>query len=138
MRRQAEAWRRNVVIVLASRRTLEPERIVRLEDDAVVVLDQRRLPDEMVELRCHDAAELADAIQTLAVRGAPAIGIAAAYGIALAATRGHDLELAFDVLAASRPTAVNLRWALNEMRPDPTPGICSSSDSNPRFRATLR
>jgi methylthioribose-1-phosphate isomerase len=102
-------------------RDLEPERIVRLEDDAVVVLDQRRLPDQLVELRCHDAAELADAIQALAVRGAPAIGVAAAYGMALAATRGHDLGHAFDTLAASRPTAVNLRWALEEMRPDPTP-----------------
>jgi methylthioribose-1-phosphate isomerase len=102
-------------------RDLEPEAIVRLEDDAVVVLDQRRLPAEMVELRCHDADELAEAIQTLAVRGAPAIGVAAAYGIALASTNGHDLEHAFDVLAASRPTAVNLRWALDEMRPDPTP-----------------
>ncbi len=102
-------------------RDLEPERIVRLEDDAVVVLDQRRLPDEMVELRCRDAEELADAIKTLAVRGAPAIGVAAAYGIALASTIGHDLERAFDVLAASRPTAVNLQWALDEMRSDPTP-----------------
>ena len=100
---------------------LDPERIVRLEADAVVVLDQRRLPDEMVELRCRDAVELADAIRVLAVRGAPAIGIAAAYGLALAATQGHDVELAFEILAASRPTAVNLRWALAEMRPDPTP-----------------
>ena len=102
-------------------RDLEPERIVRLEEDAVVLLDQRRLPDEMVELRCHDAEELADAIKTLAIRGAPAIGVAAAYGIALASTNGHDLERAFDLLAASRPTAVNLQWALDEMRSDPTP-----------------
>ena len=93
---------------------------MRLEEDAVVVLDQRRLPDDLVELRCRDADELAEAIRTLAVRGAPAIGVAAAYGIALAATRGHDLDHAFDVLASSRPTAVNLRWALDEMRPDPT------------------
>lgn len=100
---------------------LDPRRIVRLEEDAVVVLDQRRLPDDLVELRCRDADELAEAIRTLAVRGAPAIGVAAAYGIALAATRGHDLDHAFDVLASSRPTAVNLRWALDEMRPDPTP-----------------
>lgn len=99
---------------------LDPRRIVRLEEDAVVVLDQRRLPDDLVELRCRDADELAEAIRTLAVRGAPAIGVAAAYGIALAATRGHDLDHAFDVLASSRPTAVNLRWALDEMRPDPT------------------
>jgi len=101
-------------------RDLEPERIVRLEDDAVVVLDQRRLPDEMVELRCRDAAELADAIRTLAVRGAPAIGIAAAYGLALAAASGRDVDAAYETLAASRPTAINLRWALDEMRPDPT------------------
>ncbi len=100
---------------------LEPERIVRLEADAVVVLDQRRLPDEVVELRCHDAVELAEAIRTLAVRGAPAIGVAAAYGMALAATQGDDVDRAYEVLAASRPTAINLRWALDEMRPDPTP-----------------
>jgi methylthioribose-1-phosphate isomerase len=102
-------------------RDLTPERIVRLEDDAVVVLDQRRLPDEEVDLRCTSAAEVAEAIRTLAIRGAPAIGIAAAYGLALAAHRGEDLDGAYDVLAASRPTAVNLRWALDELRVDPTP-----------------
>ena len=94
--------------------------IVRLEDDAVVVLDQRRLPDEEVDLRCGSAAEVADAIRTLAVRGAPAIGIAAAYGLSLAASRGEDLDAAYDVLLASRPTAVNLRWALDAMRDEPT------------------
>ena len=99
---------------------LDPERIVRLEDDAVVVLDQRRLPDAIVELRCHDPGELADAIRTLAVRGAPAIGVAAAYGMALAAAKGEDVDDAYAVLAESRPTAINLRWALDEMRPDPT------------------
>ena len=99
---------------------LEPDRIVRLEDDAVVVLDQRQLPDALVDLRCHDADELAEAIRTLAVRGAPAIGIAAAYGMALAAARGDDMGEAYGTLAASRPTAINLRWALDEMRPDPT------------------
>ena len=105
----------------ATLRDLDPERIVRLEDDAVVVLDQRRLPEEVVELRCRDAAELAEAIRSLAVRGAPAIGVAAAYGLALAARQGRDVGDAYDVLAASRPTAVNLRWALDEMRADPTP-----------------
>ena len=99
---------------------LDPQRIVRLEEDAVVVLDQRRLPEEIVELRCGNADELADAIRTLAVRGAPAIGVAAAYGMALAAASGHDLSEAYEILAASRPTAINLRWALDEMRPDPT------------------
>jgi methylthioribose-1-phosphate isomerase len=100
---------------------LRPERIVRLESDAVVVLDQRRLPDDEVELRCESAAEVAEAIRTLAVRGAPAIGVAAAYGLALAAARREDLDAAYDVLASSRPTAVNLRWALDELRDDPTP-----------------
>jgi methylthioribose-1-phosphate isomerase len=100
---------------------LSPERIVRLDDDAVVVLDQRRLPHEEVELRCGSAAEVADAIRVLAVRGAPAIGVAAAYGLALAAARGEDVDAAYEVLAGSRPTAVNLRWALDSMRADPTP-----------------
>jgi methylthioribose-1-phosphate isomerase len=99
---------------------LAPERIVRLEADAVVVLDQRRLPDEEVELRCESAAAVAEAIRTLAVRGAPAIGIAAAYGYALAAARGDDLDEAYRVLASSRPTAVNLVWALEQMRGRPT------------------
>ena len=55
------------------------------------------------------------------MRGAPAIGVAAAYGYALAAERGEDLDAAYGVLAASRPTAVNLVWALEQMRDDPTP-----------------
>jgi methylthioribose-1-phosphate isomerase len=84
------------------------------------VLDQRRLPQKAVELRCASAAEVADAIRTLAVRGAPAIGIAAAYGLALAASNGEDLDAAYEVLASSRPTAVNLRWALDELRDEPT------------------
>lgn len=101
-------------------RDLTPERIVRLEPDAVVLLDQRRLPAEEVELHCRTAAEVADAIRTLAIRGAPAIGVAAAYGLALAADQGEDLDAAYDVLVSSRPTAVNLRWALDELRGDPT------------------
>jgi methylthioribose-1-phosphate isomerase len=103
--------------------SLEPEQIVRLHQatPAVVLLDQRRLPDEVVELECRTIPELADAIKTLAVRGAPAIGVAAAYGMALARLRGDDLQQAERMLAASRPTAVNLFWALDEMRADPTP-----------------
>jgi len=101
-------------------RELDPHRIVRLERDAVVVLDQRRLPAEEVELRCATAAELAEAIRVLAVRGAPAIGVAAAYGMALAAERGDDLDDAFETLVSSRPTAVNLRWALEAMRGEPS------------------
>ncbi len=101
-------------------RELEPRGIVRLDEGAVVVLDQRRLPREEIELACRSAAEVAAAIATLAVRGAPAIGIAAAYGLALAAEQGDDLDAAYEVLVASRPTAVNLRWALDAMRDEPT------------------
>ena len=82
----------------------------------MVLLDQRRLPEEEVEMRCSSAAEVAQAIRALAVRGAPAIGIAAAYGYALAAARGEDLDSAAGVLGSSRPTAVNLEWALREVR----------------------
>ncbi len=103
------------------RRNLSPEQIIRLEAGAVVLLDQRRLPDEEVELRCGSSAEVADAIRTLAVRGAPAIGVAAAYGYAVAAARGEDMDEAYRVLAESRPTAVNLVWALEQMRDDPSP-----------------
>jgi methylthioribose-1-phosphate isomerase len=87
----------------------------------VVLLDQRRLPDEEVELECRSVAEVVAAIRELAIRGAPAIGIAAAYALALAAARGEDLDEAAASLAASRPTAVNVVWALRQMRDDPSP-----------------
>jgi methylthioribose-1-phosphate isomerase len=105
------------------RRNLEPVDIVRYEEEGpkVVLLDQRLLPDEEVELECRSVADVVDAITTLAIRGAPAIGIAAAYGLALAAERGEDLVASAAALAASRPTAVNLMWALEQMRDDPTP-----------------
>jgi methylthioribose-1-phosphate isomerase len=105
------------------RRHLEPEEIVRYEEDGpqVVLLDQRRLPEAEVELACRSVAEVVTAIRELAIRGAPAIGVAAAYGLALAAERGEDLDAAASALAASRPTAVNLAWALEQMRDDPTP-----------------
>jgi methylthioribose-1-phosphate isomerase len=96
---------------------------VRLEEDGprVVLLDQRRLPDEEVELACTTSAEVAEAIRVMAVRGAPAIGVAAAYGLALAVLRGEDVELAERTLLSARPTAVNLAWALGQLREDPTP-----------------
>ena len=97
-------------------RDLQPEQILRLEADRVVLLDQRLLPDHVEELECRSAADVAEAIRTLAVRGAPAIGIAAAYGYALAAARGDDLGEAAAVLLASRPTAVNLAWAIAELQ----------------------
>jgi methylthioribose-1-phosphate isomerase len=105
------------------RGNLDPYDIVRFEEDGprVVLLDQRRLPEEVAELECRTVDELVGAIRTLAVRGAPAIGVAAAYGLALAAARGDDVDAAAAALAASRPTAVNLAWALAEMRDDPSP-----------------
>jgi methylthioribose-1-phosphate isomerase len=103
---------------------LSPHAIVRLEDDAVVLLDQRRLPQETVELRLTSWQEVAEAIREMAVRGAPAIGVAAAYGMALAAARSgagsvevlrEDVARAGAGLAAARPTAVNLPWAVARM-----------------------
>jgi methylthioribose-1-phosphate isomerase len=101
---------------LYASRMLEPHQILRLEGDRVVFLDQRRLPEEQVELECRSAAEVVEAIRTLAVRGAPAIGIAGAYGYALAVARGEDADEAAEMLAAARPTAANLAWALEEVR----------------------
>jgi methylthioribose-1-phosphate isomerase len=83
---------------------------LRFEDGALLVLDQRALPAEERWLRCTTPPEVAECIRTLAVRGAPAIGIAAAYGLALAEDRAAAAEL----LRATRPTAVNLGWALDQ------------------------
>ncbi|MFF0202098.1 S-methyl-5-thioribose-1-phosphate isomerase [Streptomyces sp. NPDC005017] len=78
------------------------------EGPVVVLLDQTRLPAEEIELVCTDAPALVEAIRSLAVRGAPLLGIAGAYGVALAAARGFDVEEAAAALAGARPTAVNL------------------------------
>ena len=80
------------------------------------LLDQRRLPHETRYLHCASAAEVAAAIHAMVVRGAPAIGIAAAWAMVLAAQAGADLAAAEKTLADSRPTAVNLAWALARMR----------------------
>ncbi|HXL40812.1 MAG TPA: S-methyl-5-thioribose-1-phosphate isomerase [Myxococcales bacterium] len=85
------------------------------EDGALHLLDQRRLParEEIVAVR--SARATADAIREMVVRGAPAIGCAAAYGMALAARAGEDFETARQALLESRPTAVNLRWAVERL-----------------------
>ena len=86
--------------------------------DAVRLLDQRRLPAEEVWLELTTSAEVALAIKDLTVRGAPAIGVAAAYALAADARRGADvteLRAAADRLAHARPTAVNLAWAVRRM-----------------------
>src|SRR5581483_10203591 len=86
------------------------------------LLDQTRLPTEVEFLECHDVETVFEAIRSLRVRGAPAIGIAAAYGVCLG-VRGattadweRRLEEVVDYLAGSRPTAVNLFWALGRMK----------------------
>lgn len=103
----------------ASTHRVEP---LRWRAGALELLDQRALPLRQVYVRCRSAAEVADAIRTMVVRGAPAIGCAAAYGIALEARHvaagelAARLERASAHLSASRPTAVNLFWALARMR----------------------
>lgn len=82
------------------------------EGPVLVLLDQTRLPAEEVELVCTDVPALVQAIRTLAVRGAPLLGIAGAYGVALAAARGFDVEAAAEALAQARPTAVNLGYGV--------------------------
>jgi methylthioribose-1-phosphate isomerase len=88
---------------------------MRWEDGHLLMLDQRELPgrESWLDLRTH--RDVAQAIRDMAVRGAPAIGIAAAYGMVLAAQNQEDRLIARSELAASRPTAVNLFWALERM-----------------------
>jgi methylthioribose-1-phosphate isomerase len=94
-------------------------------DGYLELIDQRRLPTEFTKLQCRDIETLFDAIKTLAVRGAPAIGVSAAYGLVLALQKQdandsvekalESLAGARDYLASSRPTAVNLFWALDRV-----------------------
>jgi methylthioribose-1-phosphate isomerase len=77
---------------------------------AVVLLDQTGLPAEEAYLTCRDVSSLEDAIRRLVVRGAPLLGVAGAYGVALAAYRGDDVAAAASRLSGARPTAVNLSW----------------------------
>ena len=79
------------------------------------MLDQRLLPNEEKWIVCLDATSVAAAIRDMVVRGAPAIGVAAAFGIALAARHGDDIKEAADLLRKTRPTAVNLGWAIDRM-----------------------
>ncbi|MET0229646.1 MAG: S-methyl-5-thioribose-1-phosphate isomerase [Rhodanobacteraceae bacterium] len=91
-------------------------RAVLWQGDRLRLLDQRRLPFEEIYLDCLTAADVVQAIRDLAVRGAPAIGIAAAWGVVLAAQQDiAHLEAAIAKLRAARPTAVNLMWALDRM-----------------------
>src|ERR1700694_841599 len=95
------------------------------EADAVVMIDQRKLPAEEVYVRCKTAPEVARAIKTMVIRGAPAIGVAAAMGIALGMRRSKatgtqkfaaEFHKICELMASTRPTAVNLFWAIERMR----------------------
>ncbi|PIV26480.1 MAG: S-methyl-5-thioribose-1-phosphate isomerase, partial [Anaerolineae bacterium CG03_land_8_20_14_0_80_58_20] len=94
------------------------------EDNQVKMIDQRRLPNALEILACQTHAEVAQAIKDMAIRGAPAIGAAAAFGLALAAQSSPartpadllaDLHVAAALLRSARPTAVNLAWALERV-----------------------
>jgi methylthioribose-1-phosphate isomerase len=91
-------------------------RTIEREGDHVIVLDQAALPFEVTWLALRTLDDVARAIRDMHVRGAPLIGAAAAWGVALALREGHTIDHACRVLAATRPTAVNLRWALERMR----------------------
>ncbi|MGH8041130.1 MAG: S-methyl-5-thioribose-1-phosphate isomerase [Rudaea sp.] len=91
-------------------------RAVAWDKGVLRLLDQRRLPFAETTIECRDADAVAAAIRDLSVRGAPAIGIAAAWGVVLAARAGADMARALSTLRAARPTAVNLMWSLERMR----------------------
>ena len=95
------------------------------KDDAVVMIDQRKLPGAEIYVSCKTAQEVAKAIKTMVIRGAPAIGVAAAMGIALGMRRSKatgtkqfatEFQKTCDLMAATRPTAVNLFWAIERMK----------------------
>src|SRR5471030_202503 len=101
------------------------------EGDVVVMIDQRKLPVQEVYVRCRTAPEVARAIKTMVIRGAPAIGVAAAWGIALGMRRSTatgtqkfaaEFQKTCDLMAGTRPTAVNLFWAIERMKRSFTAG----------------
>jgi len=88
---------------------------IREEEGAVVILDQTKLPRETAFVRLKTLADVAHAIRVMQVRGAPLIGATAAYGVALGLREGRPLDEVIAILGATRPTAVNLHWALNRL-----------------------
>src|SRR6188472_3901275 len=117
------------------------------EHDIVVMIDQRKLPGQEVYVRCKTAQEVAKAIKTMVIRGAPAIGVAAAMGIALGMQRSKatgtkqfatEFQKLCDVMAATRPTAVNLFWAIERMKKtfaEAAQGGCSVDELKQRLEA---
>src|SRR5437867_6958738 len=97
---------------------------VKWENNRVVMIDQTKLPGKLVYVRYNKSEDVAKAIERLIVRGAPAIGVAAAFGMSLAAISSRaktpnsllkDLKIAYNRLRSTRPTAVNLVWALDQI-----------------------
>ena len=118
---------------------------VEWKDGRVVMIDQTKLPNRLVYVTYDDYNDVAAAIKNLVVRGAPAIGVSGAFGLALAAQQSKavgtsdlmaDLEEAARVLAATRPTAVNLKWGLEKILDVATREAASGKDSNDHTRVT--
>ncbi len=116
-------------------------RPIRWSREGLFLLDQRLLPGRYIELQCTSAVDVATAIRDMVVRGAPAIGIAAAYGVVLAVQNSYQenpdnwrdaIAKDINILAASRPTAVNLFWALKRMA---ALMVVDGEDPVPRFEA---
>ena len=108
-------------------------------DGYLEMIDQRQLPEMFLQMCCENTEQLWDAIKTLAVRGAPAIGVAAGYGVCLAMKEVADadipaamshLEKSVEYLASSRPTAVNLFWALDRMKKHAIDFVASNPNAN--------
>ena len=116
------------------------------EGDVVVMIDQRKLPAQEVYVRCKTAAEVARAIKTMVIRGAPAIGVAAAWGIALGMRRSTatgtqkfaaEFQKICELMAATRPTAVNLFWAIERMKKTFARRACRPGSRSIRSRTSL-
>ena len=114
---------------------------VRWENDKVIMIDQTKLPNELVFVEYDDFNQVADAISTLVVRGAPAIGVSGAFGLALAALQSDAivkdellsyLENAKNILFATRPTAVNLGWGLEKIM-----NVAKTGDSVEQIRELI-
>jgi methylthioribose-1-phosphate isomerase len=115
-------------------------RTIAEDGDGVVILDQTCLPRETAFVRLATLAQAADAIRVMRVRGAPLIGATAAYGLAIALREGVALATAIAALAATRPTAVNLRWALDRMNAvlAPLPVAAQAAVARAEARAIAR
>src|SRR2546427_4276958 len=119
-------------------------------DDLVVMIDQRKLPASEIYVKCKTANDVAKAIKTMVIRGAPAIGVAAAMGIAVGMRRSSasgtrqfttEFQKTCDLMAGTRPTAVNLFWAIERMKKvfaEAAQGGCSVDEIKQRLETEAR